>query len=370
MNVALFCPNWVGDAVMATPALTALRRRFADARLIGILRPYVADVFTGGDWFDELLPFSPAAFRGVARVTFALRRRKIDLAVLFTNSFRSALTAYLGGCREIIGFARDARARLLTKRLEPARDKDGTFKPSPMIDSYNELARAAGAADPGHVMRLFTADRDEAACDRVWQKFRLRDIDRMVVFNPGAAFGAAKLWPAEYFARLAQRLVDELQARVLVLCGPSERELARSIARTAQRRTVYSLADEPVSLGLLKAAVKRADLMVTTDSGPRHFAAAFNRPVITLFGPTHIAWTETYHPLAWHLQRQVPCGPCQQRTCPEGHHRCMRDLGPDEVFRAAYELLVRATGEVSAQRRRALPLWAWWDGRQQERKGA
>jgi heptosyltransferase-2 len=101
---------------------------------------------------------------------------------------------------------------------------------------------------------------------------------------------------------------------------------------------VYTLADQPLSLGLAKACVRRANLLVTTDSGPRHFAAAFDRPVVTLFGPTHIAWTETYHPRAVHLQKPVDCGPCQRRVCPLDH-RCMKLLTPAEVFAAACGLL-------------------------------
>src|SRR5262249_6123559 len=131
---------------------------------------------------------------------------------------------------------------------------------------------------------------------------------------------------------------------VLVVCGPAERALAREIASRADLPAVVSLGElaekggPKLSLGLTKACIRRADLLVTTDSGPRHFARAFDRPVVTLFGPTHIAWTETYHPRAVHLQKQVPCGPCQQRTCPLDH-QCMRQLTPPEVFRAAQELL-------------------------------
>ncbi len=88
-----------------------------------------------------------------------------------------------------------------------------------------------------------------------------------------------------------------------------------------------------------KASVRRASLLVTTDSGPRHFAGPFGTPVLALFGPTHIGWTRTYHPLAVHLQHPVPCGPCQRPVCPEGHHRCMTELEPAVVFRAAARLL-------------------------------
>src|SRR5205085_2477201 len=144
---------------------------------------------------------------------------------------------------------------------------------------------------------------------------------------------------AGHFAQLARRLADERGAGVLVLCGPSERELARYIAAGADRPGVFSLADATPSLGLTKACIRRCDLLVTTDSGPRHFAAAFDRPVISLFGPTHIAWTATNHLKEVCLQKKLPCGPCQERVCPLGHHRCMTELTPAEVFAAAEELL-------------------------------
>jgi heptosyltransferase-2 len=117
--------------------------------------------------------------------------------------------------------------------------------------------------------------------------------------------------------------------------------MARRIAEESRSPHVFSLSDSPLSLGLTKAVVKRSDLLVTTDSGPRHFAAAFNRPVVSLFGPTHIGWTETYFAKETCLQKKLPCGPCQQRACPLGHHRCMRDLTPAEVFAAAERLLTR-----------------------------
>src|SRR5262249_7354406 len=128
---------------------------------------------------------------------------------------------------------------------------------------------------------------------------------------------------------------------VLVLCGPAEREAAKRVVKLAGRPGVCSLAEYRPSIGLSKACVRRLELLVTTDSGPRHFAAAFGRPVLTLFGPTHIAWTETHYAKALHVQRSVPCGPCQRRVCPEGHHKCMRHLTPAQVFTAAAELLGR-----------------------------
>jgi heptosyltransferase-2 len=324
---------------MATPAFRALRKHYAHAQIVGVLKPYVAGVLEGGDWFDHLLFTGGKEWaHSVPAVAWKLRKHKIDLAVLFPNSFRSALIARLGGCRQRVGFVRYCRGPLLTDRVPPIRDPRGRLLPSPVLEAYNLLAKRAGCPPPARKMELFTTPRDEAATDAVWQQAGLTDFAKVVCLNPGAAFGSAKHWPVDYFVTLARDLAQRQGYGGLVLCGPVERELARRVAALARHPAVHSLADVPLSIGLTKACIRRADLLVTTDSGPRHFAAAFNRPVVTLFGPTHIAWTETYHQLAVHLQEKVDCGPCQLRVCPLDH-RCMSRLTPTKVFHAATALL-------------------------------
>ncbi len=340
MNVALFLPNWIGDVVMATPAIRALRESYAGARLIAVCRPYVLGAIEGSPWFDAhlLLEQNGPLVRRWPSVAWQLRRARIDLAVLFTNSFRSALVSWLGGCKRRIGFQRDRRGWMLTDRLEPIRDDAGKFKPSPVIDDYNRLAQAAGCPWPGYRLELFTAPADEIAADALYDKFHIAAGAPVICLNPGAAFGAAKFWPTTYFAKLAQDLAEPSGVKVLVLCGPSEREQARNIARLANRPQIFSLADQPLSLGLTKALVRRSALLVTTDSGPRHFAAAFDRPVVSLYGPTFIDWTRTYFAKEINLQKKVPCGPCQLRVCPTDH-ACMNLLTPQEVLAAAQRLL-------------------------------
>ncbi|MFL5243216.1 MAG: glycosyltransferase family 9 protein [Gemmataceae bacterium] len=324
---------------MATPAVRALRNHFSSAQLIGIMKTYVAGVFEPNPWFDAIETTGAGSrTQRLPAVIRRLRHRQIDLAVLFPNSFRSALIARLSGCRERIGYARYGRNFLLTKAIEPIRDGRGRLLPSPIIDAYNRLARAAGCPLPSRQMELFTTANDEAIADLVWRKTGLTTRPEVVCLNPGAAFGSAKCWPIEYFAELARGLAKERSCGVLVLCGPSERALARKIVDAALQPSVFSLGDHPLSLGLTKACIRRANLLVTTDSGPRHFAAAFGKPVVTLFGPTHITWTETYYPRAINLQRKVDCGPCQLRVCPLDH-RCMKDLTPAEVFKYAVHLL-------------------------------
>jgi heptosyltransferase-2 len=341
MRIAVFLPNWVGDVVMATPAVNALRQRYPGARLVAVLKPYVRGVIDGLGWFDGVIEYDKCGGprRGTLAVARQLLAADVDLAVLFPNTFRSALAAWMGRCRRRIGYARRGRGWLLTDALDPVRDAEGRLKPSPAIDSYNRLAERAGAA-PDYRMHLAPTPKQEAAAQRVWRVSGLDRCREVVCLNPGAAFGSSKHWSVESFADVARRFARDRGCGVLVLCGPSERSMAREIVAAAGVPDVSSLADQPLSLGLTMACVRRADLLVTTDSGPRHFAAAFGTPVVTLFGPTHIAWTETYYPKAVHLQKQVECGPCQKRVCPLDH-RCMTLLTPAEVFAAAEGLLAR-----------------------------
>jgi heptosyltransferase II len=341
-TIALFLPNWVGDVVMATPAIRAVREHLPAARLLGVCRPYVAATLDGSPWFDDVIMFDKTGPRerrevGVIR---RLRRERVEAAVLFPNSFRSAAVAALGRCRRRIGFDRFGRGLLLTDVLQPNRDATGRRVPRPVIDDYNRLVATLGVSDPGHRMELFTTPGDEHGTDWVWADLGLHRFQEIVGLNSSGAFGAAKLWPTEHFAALARDLVDRRGSGVLVVCGPNERATARDIVRLADRPSVVSLADRTVSLGLTKACVRRLDLFVTTDSGPRHFAAAFGIPVVSLFGPTFVEWTETYYRKGINLQKAVPCGPCQLRVCPLDH-RCMTELPPAQVLAAAEDLLAR-----------------------------
>lgn len=350
MNVGIFLPNWVGDLVMATPTLRALRRHYRDARIIGVGRPHLADVLAGTEWLDAYLPFDPRGndrqYRGGAFIA-QLRAERLDVVLLLTNSLRTGWLAWRSGASRRVGYVRFGRGWMLTDKLYHRR-AGGRYVPRPVLDDYLRIAYAVGCPPESPALELTTQPAHEATADEVWQQCGLGRDQRPVAFNCGGAFGAAKLWPKEYFAELASRLATEQGVDVLVLCGPAERETARDIAREAGHRRVHSLAGVPPSLGLTKACVRRSRLLVTTDSGPRHFAAAFNVPVITLFGPTHIAWSETHYPHAVHLQHDVPCGPCQQRVCPLGHHRCMRDLSVDHVYGETVKMLKRDAESFAA----------------------
>lgn len=350
MRLGIFLPNWIGDVAMATPALRALRNHFGpSAHLVGIMRPYVAPVVEGSPWLDELLFYKKSlgfSELGWWRATARLRAAKLDQIVLLTNSTRTAMMARFSGACERIGMAREGRGWLLTRPIrQPIDPKSGL--PIAAIDAYLHLSAALGCPPESPRLELATTEADERAADAVWQRLELPAGDQVVVLNSGSALGDAKVWPAEYFAELARRIASQCDVAVLVNCGPKEREVARSIVEQADHPRVVSLAGEPaLPVGLTKACVRRARMLVSTDSGPRFFAIAFGKPVVTLFGPTDPRMTEPYYAAETPLALSLDCQPCMKRTCPLVHHRCMRDLSVDMVYRAVEQRL--ATAPVTA----------------------
>lgn len=340
-KILVFVPNWVGDVVMATPCLRAIRRHFGRARIVHLCRPYVTDVLDGTTFADEVVLWpspavsGPGQIAGAGRLVHLLRPQRFDLAILLTNSFRSALMARLIGAPRRVGYARDARSWLLTDRLVPKR-AHGDYTPVPAVDYYNELARHVGCEDIEDHLELATTAADRDAID---SRLNQLDVNRpLVVLNPGANFGSAKCWPPEYFASISDSLVARYDARVVASAVPKEREIADRLAAAA-RRPIDIFMDPPLGLGPLKELIRRANLLITNDTGPRHFAAAFDVPVVTVFGSSDPAWTDTRFEGERIARLDLDCQPCMKRLCPLKHHNCMRQLEPDRVLELVEELL-------------------------------
>jgi heptosyltransferase-2 len=352
MRLGVFLPNWIGDVVMATPALRALRNHFGpDAHLVGVMRPYVAEVLEGTAWLDEAVLYTKSPRAGELSWRQAigrLRAERLDAILLLTNSWRTAWMAWWSGASRRVGIRRDARGWLLTEGIsQPVDPRTGL--PLATIAMYLYLTEAMGCPPEPPRLELATTPSDETLADSVWRRLGLPDGQDVIVLNSGGAFGAAKLWPAEHFAALAQRVAADWNASVLVNCGPAEREVAREIAARAKDPRVVSLADEPeLPIGLTKACLRRSRLLVTTDSGPRFLGVAFDRPVVTLFGPTDPRMTVTHYDREICLSLSLECQPCMERVCPLGHHRCMRDLSVDTVHAAIAKLLDSPVAESAA----------------------
>ena len=363
-------PSWVGDAVMATPTLRALRELYPAAHISYLLRRYVKGLYAGMPWADQLITYRTGKTKGrtgngAFDLAARLRAGRFDLAVLLPNSFKTALVCKMAQVPRVLGYERDGRGFLLTDRLLPAKHQ-GKFVPSPIIHSYMALARYLGSSSRDLRMELFVTDADRRAGEAVLARCGLDPaVDRpaaagrppLVVLNPGAQYGAAKLWRADYFAALADRFVSELGATVLLSASPKERAIVQSI-RSQMRGPAVDLSSAGMTLGSLKDVVRRCDLMVTNDTGPRHVAAAFGVPVVTVFGPTHPEWTDIYYPAERQVSVPVFCGPCQKKVCPLDH-RCMTGVTPDMVWEASMQLLLPArAAEPPLGRRFPLPVAA------------
>ena len=336
MTLVVALPNWVGDAVMATPTLRALRARFPEERIVGLVRPYVRPVLEPNPWTDAFLDVGKSA-AGMKAALRDIRREDAETGVLLTNSLRSALLFWMGGVRRRIGYARGGRGLLLTDPLDPPRE-GRRFVPTPQITYYLALAEVLGASAADRRMELATTDEDEAAATAAYQTADL-DPAATLLLCPGHAFGPSKAWPARHWGDLVRGARERFGLESAVLCGPREGPLAAAIADAAGG--CASLHDRGITLASARAVVRRARAMVAVDSGLRHYAAAFGRPVVALFGSTHIEWTETWYEKEVRLQGAVACGPCQEPVCPTGTSECMWKITPGEALDALAEALRR-----------------------------
>lgn len=333
-------PNWIGDMVMATPALAALRQAWPEARLTVAGPAHGAPLLDHAGLFDDyrVLPRP----RGADLLASARRvaAGDHDLALLLTNSFSSALVTALARVPRRVGYAGGGRGWLLTEGLRHPGEAGRHRQPTPMVDYYGRLVEVLGVPRGSHRTRLATSDEDEQRA-RAWLE-RQGLVDRPLAgLHPGSSFGPSKHWLPERFAELAERLDDQLELTPVVLCGPAERDLARDIVARAGR-PLASAADDLLDLGALKALVRRMSLLVSTDTGPRHLGPAFDVPTVVLMGSTDPRFTNTNLARSRVVRADgVACSPCQLKVCPIDH-RCMTRLSVDRVLGAALVLLERA----------------------------
>jgi len=336
-RILVYLPSPMGDAILCTPALRAIRRHFQEAEISFLASRMVRQILSpcpfNYQWLE--LPAGHHPF-SVAR---EVRRCEFTHAVLLKNSLESALTVFLARVPHRIGYSRDARGLLLTDRLEAARCATGGYAPISMVDYYLAIASHLGANTSERQLELhfYSQDRDRAQA-KLPEVFASNGP--VVILVPGGAFGPSKCWPSERFAQTADRLIEEHGATVVisVASNPLEKRIAQEVS-TRSKHAMVNLADRPVSLGELKAVFSRADLVIANDTGPRHIAIALGRKVITLFGPNDPAWTNTGYPQETQIVGEASCAPCQKPRCRMKEHICMESISVTQVCDAARTLL-------------------------------
>jgi heptosyltransferase-2 len=339
-SIVVRLPNWVGDAAMASPAVRALRERFPESEIFLHGKPYVQPVLNGNPWTDGFIPYdSKDAHRGWSGFRQALREIRdfhFNSVVILPHSFSTAWFYRRAGIPSRIGLARQGRAWLLTHSVAPYRESGRTV-PRYMAEVYLDIVASLGCSPRDKTIELFTTSEEEAGADAALASVDIDPEEPWTGLNPGAAFGSSKCWPTEHFARLGDLLRETYRRPVLVCYGPAESETARKILQE-MRGDGGRLSPKPIDLGSLKALVKRCKLFVTNDTGPRHFAVAFDTPSVILVGPMDPRYTQTDQGRAVVLREPVECSPCNLPRCPIDH-RCLVRITPERVLEATRRFL-------------------------------
>lgn len=336
MKILVRATNWVGDALLSLPALGQVRRRWRDAEIAVLARPYVAEMYGEQGvadrlWLDEFQG-RHAGIRGRERLARELRGERFDAALLLTNSFDSAWVAWRARIPERIGYARDGRGPLLTKAIPTPRPGEIAAHESAY---YLELLRRAGWIERVSLPERIELRASEAARRHARETLESAGARRdraRIAFGPGASYGSAKCWLPERFAELADRLIEAFSADVILFGTAAERDLLDAIS-SAMRHRAVNLAGR-TGIGELPAYFSECHLFVGNDSGAMHVAAAVGLPVVAIFGSTDAEGTAPVTPRLSIVQEKVFCSPCFLRRCPIDH-RCMKRVTVDEVESAA-----------------------------------
>lgn len=328
--------NWVGDAVMTTPALGVLRERFPRAEITLLANPLVAQLFSPHEWVDRVITFERnGVHKGIAgrlRLAAHLRAQAFDAAIILPNSFESALIPWLAGIPVRLGKSSDGRSLLLTARYH----QDSATPLAHEVEYYLGLLRHFGISGRADKPFLSVTADEERAAQKLLAGHGIGPEDFVLGINPGAAFGSAKRWYPERFADVARQLSQRTGARVIVFGGPGETDIAAQIEQQLGD-TCLNLAGK-TSVRALMALIGRCNLFVTNDSGPMHIAAAFGVPLVAIFGSTDHATTSPYTEKAVIVRKDMECAPCKLRECPSDH-RCMQAVTADDVVNAALQLM-------------------------------
>ncbi|MCE5334261.1 MAG: lipopolysaccharide heptosyltransferase II [Desulfobacteraceae bacterium] len=322
--------NWIGDAVMTTPAMGAVRSAFPSAEIVLLANPLVSELMSPHPYCDRVIVYDKkgrhGGVRGLWRLCAGLARERFDLAVLFQNAIEAAIIARLARIPVRAGYSTDGRGFLLTHSVPVTREVRSLHHTA----YYLNLLQNLGIAPSGSGLRLQTTEPE-----RAWAADTLGP-GSWAAINPGAAYGAAKRWYPERFARVADRLASEFGFSILLVGGPGEVPIGMEIERETGACPENMIGG--TSVRRMMALLERMDLVVTNDSGPMHVAAAFDRPVAALFGPTDHTTTSPLCSRHRIVRKDIECAPCLKRECPTDH-RCMAEISVEDVIEAVRDVL-------------------------------
>jgi heptosyltransferase-2 len=332
VKILIRATNWVGDAILALPALRAVRVRFSNAEIAIVARPYVADLYRDQEICNQLIAYDRnglhAGFSGRERLASELRAQKFDVALLMQNAFDAAWLAWRANIPERIGYARDGRSFLLTKAV--ALPRNGEI-PAHERFYYLELLRRAGWLDSVQdetFIGLSVSEDKRRSADEFLCESGVRQGAPRIAIGAGASYGSAKCWPPSRFAEVASRLQMEADADVILFGTVAEAGVSAAIS-AEMRRPPIDLTGK-TAIADLPALLSQCHIFIGNDSGAMHVAAAVGLPIVAVFGPTDPFGTAPVTPRSSIVQQKPYCSPCLLRRCPTDH-RCMTAISADMV---------------------------------------
>ncbi len=331
-KILIRATNWIGDAIMTTPAVRTIRQNFPKAEISILVHPWVADVFSASPYIDRIIPYQKrsvhSGLSGMRRLSRELRRQNFDLAILLQNAFEAALIVKLAGIPLRLGYSRDCRGILLSHAIGLKKQR----KKIHQVHYYQRLLTDAGLKlGPDELfLQVSQADRDSAA------RFLNSQEGPLIGLNPGAAYGPAKRWPAEKYADLAHMVEQKYQARVMVFGTNDDRQAAAVIARRCKE--IIDLTGR-TTLAEAMALIDQCQVFVTNDSGLMHVAAALKTPLAAIFGSTNPVTTGPFSENNIILRQPLPCSPCMETHCRQNNFACMENIGVEDVLTAVDVLL-------------------------------
>jgi heptosyltransferase-2 len=336
-RVLIRSTNWIGDAVMTTPAVRAIRRNFPTARISLLAKPWVGPVFAHSPHVDEIIIYDAngrhKGLGGTIRLARDLKPYCFDAAIFLQNAIEAALIAFMAGIPRRVGFDTDARRLLLTHPVRCTK----WIKSLHQTSYYLKMLEGAGMIRGSQTLELSLGTKDREKSAQILADNSIKPDRRIVGLNPSATFGPAKQWFPDRYAELGNRLNKSLDATILIFGGPSDRELGQAISRMMDVPAV-NLSGR-TSLGEAMALIDRCDAFVTNDSGLMHVAAALNTPLVAIFGSTNSTTTSPYSDSSRIVRVPIKCSPCMKPVCPLGHMNCMRQVTVKMVTDAVEALL-------------------------------
>lgn len=335
MKILIRVPNWIGDSVLALPAIESIVGHFSGGEAWLNAADWVKDLFSSQGKIAGVLPLPPVndlnSLRAAAR---NLKGHRFETGILLTNSFGSALLFLMAGIPERWGYAADGRRPLLTRAVR----RKSPESPRHQLHYYLDLVSGLGMKHRPPQLRLAAAPEEKERARRRLLDLGI-DLKRpLVILSPGAAYGSAKRWPASRFGQLASLFQAQNDAAVLIIGSAAEAKVAESIVSSMEKRAAVLTGQ--TTLPQLMGLISLASLFVSNDTGPMHLANALHVPVVAIYGPTDPAVTGPFEQPAAVIRKDTPCWPCAYRACPYDH-RCMTRIEPEEVHRAAGELWQR-----------------------------